>query len=156
MNLIKQFKILPNFQKYTIYISLIILGISLSQPAFYIDKEENPAAWANSLILFFFGWTFPFGGGITGFLFWCANPIYILSIILIIGKKNFGIILSIIASIIAFSFSLMDEIVASSSGSLYKITSLELGYKLWLTSIWTLSIGTLISFIINKKNKGST
>ena len=151
MNLIKQFKILPNFQKFTICISLIILCISLSQPAFYIDRDDDPAAWANSLMIFFFGWTFPLGGGITGFLFWCANPIYILSIIQIIRKKSIGIILSIIASIIAFSFSLMDEITASSSGSLSKITSLELGYKLWLASIITLSIGTLISLIINKK-----
>lgn len=151
MNLIKQFRVLPIFQKYTIIISLILLGISLTQPAFYIDNEENPAAWAESYMLFFFGWTFPLGGGITGFLFWCANPIYLLAIIQIIRKKNLGLVLSIIASIIAFSFSLMDEITASSSGSLSKITSLELGYKLWLTSIITLSIGTFIITLINKK-----
>ena len=151
MNLIKQFKILPIFQKYSIIISVIILCISLTQPAFYIDREEDPGAWAESWMLFLFGWTFPLGGGITGFLFWCANPIYILSIIQIIRKKKVGIILSIIASIIAFSFSLMDEITASSSGSLSKITSLELGYKLWLASLITLTIGTLISLIINKK-----
>jgi len=151
MNLVKQFRILPPLQKYTIIISLIILCISLTQPAFYIDREENPAAWAESWMLFFFGWTFPLGGGITGFLFWCANPIYLLAILQIIKKKNIGILLSIIAIIIAFSFSQINEIAASSSGSLSKITSLELGYKLWLTSIATLTCGTLLSRFLNRK-----
>lgn len=151
MDLIKQFKSLPNFQKYSIIMSLIILCISLTQPAFYIDREENPGAWADSWMLFFFGWIFPLGGGISGFLFWCANPIYLLAIVQIFRMKNIGIVLSIIASLIAFSFSQIDEITASSSGRLSKITSLELGYKLWLTSFLTLTIGTLLPQSLNRK-----
>lgn len=150
MNLLKQFKILPTSQKFTIIISLIILCVSLTQPAFYIDREENPAAWAESWMLFFFGWMFPFGGGITGFLFWCANPIYFFSILQTIRNKKSGILLSVLASLIAFSFSLVDEIIASSSGSFSKITSLELGYKLWLASIITMMIGTFVTKILNR------
>lgn len=153
MNLINPFKKLSNIQKYSIIISLIILAISLTQPAFYIDREEDPAAWAETWILFFFGWTFPFGGGITGFLFWLANPIYIISIIKIIRNKRSGFILSLIASLIATSFSFIDEITANSSGSLSKITSLELGYKLWLSSLLILTIGTSLSILLTKKKK---
>jgi len=133
-----------------------MLIISLAQPAFYIDHQENPAAWAESWMLFFLGWTFVFGGGITGFLFWCANPIYIIGMILIIRNKKSGFWFSLIATLISFSFSLIDEIVASSSGSLSKITSLELGYKLWLSSFIILTIGTgLNEILLNVKKRSA-
>ncbi len=90
MKLIYKFKQLSKVQKYSIFLSLLILIISLTQPAFYVDRQENPAAWAESWMLFFLGWIFVFGGGITGFLFWCANPIYIIGLILIMRNKKSG------------------------------------------------------------------
>jgi hypothetical protein len=85
-------------------------------------------------MLFFFGWTFPLGGAFIPFCFWLANPIYIMSIILIIRKKVNGFYFSFIPVCIAIIFSQMESIMASESGSNTDITSLELGYKLWLTS----------------------
>jgi hypothetical protein len=88
MTIINSFKSLSRVGQFTVGLSLITLILSLTQPAFYIDREDNPAAWADSWLLFFFGWTFPLGGALIPFLFWCANPIYITSIFQIIkGKK---------------------------------------------------------------------
>ena len=155
MKLIYKLNQLSKVQKYSIFLSLLILIISLTQPAFYIDRPENPAAWAESWMLFLLGWMFLFGGGITGFLFWCANPIYIIGLILIIRNNKSGFWFSLIATLISFGFSLIDEIVASSSGSLSKITSLDLGYKLWLSSFIVLTIGTGLNEILMNVKKRS-
>lgn len=154
MKIIKSFKSLSKPGQIAIILSLIILIASLTQPAFYIDWDENPAAWANSWLLFFFGWTFPLGGALFPFLIWCANPIYLLSIILTLKRKNIGFYLSLIAVIIAFSFSQLDTIIASESGRESSIKSLELGYKLWLTSMVILCIGTGINLIVMRRNQG--
>lgn len=151
--LISEFNLLTRTQKITVVLSLLLLILSLTQPAFYIDREENPAAWAQSAMLFFFGWIFPLGGGIVPFLFWCANPLYILSLIKIIKKKKSGFLLILIATLIAFGFSQMNEITASSSGGLSEITSLELGYKLWLSSFIVLTLGTGLNELLNIERK---
>lgn len=148
----KSFMLLPKTGQITIILSLIILIVSLTQPAFYIDWDEDPAAWADSWLLFFFGWTFPLGGALVPFLIWCANPIYFLSIVLTLKRKKIGFYLSLIAAIVAFSFSQLDTIIASESGRESPIKSLELGYKLWLTSMVVLCIGTGINLIIMKRN----
>ena len=154
MNIVKSFKVLSRVAQITIVLSLMILIISFTQPAFYIDWKENPAAWADSWLLFFFGWTFPLGGAIIPFLIWCANPIYILSIILTLKGKSMGFYLSLLATVIAFSFSQLDTIITSESGRESPITSLELGYKLWLTSIIILCLGTGIDLLLKSPKNG--
>ena len=142
---------LTNTEKISLSLSLSILVLSFFFPAFYIDRPENPDAWSNSCLLFFFGWTFPLGGALVPFLFWLANPIYIISIIQIIRKKSNGFYFSFIPVCIAIIFSQMDSIMASESGSESDITSLELGYKLWLTSFAILGFGSLLMLSKRKK-----
>jgi len=157
MKIINSFKSLSLIEKITICLSLIILIASLTQPAFYIDWDENPAAWADSWLLFFFGWTFPLGGALVPFLIWCANPIYIGSLIQTLKGKKIGFYLSLLATLIAFTFSQLDTIIASESGRECPIKSLELGYKLWLTSFAIMSIGTGINLNLkSRKNNDST
>ena len=153
MNIADSFKSLSRVGQITIVLSLTILIVSLTQPAFYLDRDENPAAWADSWLLFFLGWTFPLGGAIIPFLIWCANPIYILSIILTLKGKKIGFYLSLLASIIAFSFSQLETIIASESGKESTIKSLELGYKLWLTSILVLCLGTGLNLLLKSKQQ---
>lgn len=152
MKFIDSFKALSKIGQFTIYLSLFTLILSLTQPAFYIDSEE-PAAWADSWFLFFFGWTFPLGGALVPFLIWCANPIYIFSLIFIIKGNKTGFYLSLLAALIAFSFSLFDKITASESGSETPIKSLELGYKLWLTSFVIMCFGTGLNLYLKSGKK---
>ena len=142
---------LTTTEKIFLSLSLSILTLSFFFPAFYIDRPENPDAWSNSFMLFFFGWTFPLGGAFVPFLFWLANPIYIISIIQIIRKKANGFYFSFIPVSIAVIFSQMESIMASESGSKTDITSLELGYKLWLTSFAILGFGSLLMLSKRKK-----
>jgi hypothetical protein len=151
LKIIDSIKSLSLVGQITIFLSLLTLIISLTQPAFYIDWEEDPAAWADSWLLFFFGWTFPLGGALIPFLIWTANPIYIMSIIQTIKGKITGFYLSIIATLIAFSFSQFDTIMASESGRESPIKSLELGYKFWLASFVIMSIGTGVNFYLTSK-----
>lgn len=147
-------KSLSRLQKITILLSLIVLIVSLTQPAFYIDREENPAAWADSCLLFFLGWILPLGGALAPFLIWCANPIYIYSIVLTIKGKTTGFYLSALATSVALSFSQFDSIITSESGGQSAITSLELGYKLWLASFIIMTLGTGINLYLSSQ-KGS-
>jgi len=120
-------------------------------PPFYIDKPGNPEAWADSSFIFFCGPLFPLGGAFVPFLFWLANPIYLFAILFTIRRNIKGLYLSSISTALAIIFSQLDSIMTSESGHSSHITSLELGFKLWLTSFLILLIGNLITFYINAK-----
>jgi len=151
MNLLKQFRLLPIIQRAIILLSLSVLIISLSQPAFYCNGHKAmPSAY-----LFFMGWSGILGGGIPSCLPWLANPIYFISIYLIIRNKNYALYLSLLSVLIAFSFSFLDNIVTSESGSTSKIVSLEPGYYLWLTSFIILFLGCIICKILPQTPKGA-
>jgi len=143
MSLSKNFKELTPLKKTTIFLSLIVLIISLTQPAFYIDRIDYDA-WADSLALFFIGWAGFLGGSLASLL-WVANPLYFFSIYQTIKGKSTAIYFSLLATTVAFLFSFLDTIVTSESGSTSKIISLQLGYILWLTSFIILTIGLVIS-----------
>ena len=130
-------------------ISIAILICSFTQPAFYIDRQGSQDAWSNSLFLFFLGWLFLLGGGLIPTLIWLANPIYFLSLALSLKGKKIGIYLSLVSVILAIIFSLLESIITSESGAHSKIVSLELGYKLWLTSFLVLAFGTIICKYFN-------
>jgi hypothetical protein len=149
----QDFLSLTLIEKITIALSVFTLVLSFFFPAFYIDRPENPAAWSNGCMLFFFGWTFPLGGALVPFFFWLANPIYIFSIISIIRKKNHGYMLSYVPLLLALIFSQMKSIMTSESGSETDITSFELGYFLWLSSFAILAIGVVLNTYIIKKRK---
>ena len=143
-------KNLTLMQRGTILLSLLLFILSLFQPAFYIDRADYDA-WANSAGLLLLGWMSVLGGSLVASVIWLANPLYIIAIFLSARGRLKGLYFSILASIIAFSFSRLDEILTSESGSYSKITALKAGYKLWLGSMLVLTIGTVISLLTRKK-----
>lgn len=144
------FKIPDLYLKIAIPVSLLLLALSFSQNSYYLEgisAGDHPS----TLSLFFLGWMGFLGGYLTGTILWMANPLYILSIILCCtGKRITAFILSLIASILAFSFSLFDNAMISKMESSAKIISLEKGYWFWLASIIVLMIGAGISIIMTK------
>ena len=133
--------------------SVILLLISFTQPAFYIDSPENPSGWSDSKFLFFLGWMSFLGGYILGTIIWLSNPIYLFSMFLIMNKKD-GFYWSLLSTILALIFSQLNSIMTSESGTYTKISSLETGYKFWLASFVVLTIGTGINhYLLNKKLK---
>ncbi|MFC6096906.1 hypothetical protein ACFPVY_09635 [Flavobacterium qiangtangense] len=144
---------LSNLEKLTIILSLSSLISSLFFPSFYIDKPGNPQAWADSSFIFFCGALFPLGGAFIPFLFWLANPLYIIALIFTIQRNPKAFYLSSTSAVLAIIFSQIDTIMTSESGNNSKITSLELGFKLWLTSFVILSVGNLITFYLKSKKE---
>jgi hypothetical protein len=109
----------------------------------YIDRVDYDA-WADSKMLALFGWSSILGGNAIGTFIWLANPLFFISISFLSKQKESGFCISLIASLLALSFCLLDSIVTSESGSHSKIASLENGYYLWVSSMVTLTIGTAL------------
>ncbi|WP_269224370.1 hypothetical protein [Flavobacterium sp. IMCC34518] len=134
----------------TINVSLLLFFISLTQNAvkIYYHGESQDSSSISYLLT---GSIAFFGGGLLEEIIWLANPLCLYAIIMLQRKDRKAIVLSCIALLLAISFSFWTEILGSESGSLAKILSLELGYFLWLLSIITLTIGTFLFFIVEKK-----
>lgn len=130
-------------------LSLFVFGISLTQTSIIIDFREIVAI--PSFNYFLMGSTAIIGGAILEWFVWLANPISLLTIILLAANNRLAIISSLIALFLSSSFRSWKEIIGAESGSMAKIISFELGYYLWLLSIVILSAGTILHFL--KKNK---
>jgi hypothetical protein len=130
--------------KVSIFISLGLLIFSLTQDAFYIDRQENPKAYANSYFLFFLGWMSFLGGALVPFIIWLANPIYFLAIIFTVRHDKIALLLSIIPIILASVFMMLPSILTSESGATSEITSRGLGFYLWFSAFIILFFGVFI------------
>ena len=86
-------------------------------------------------------------GGLLEWFIWLANPLYIMAIIKLFQKKHNALTFSGISSLLALSFLLWDEILVSGSGRNETITSFDIGYYLWTSSLITLTVGLLINKI---------
>jgi hypothetical protein len=133
----------------TIGLSLLVLGISLSQNAIIVDYIEIKAA--SSLDYFFMGSIAFLGGGLFEQIIWLANPLCLLAIRFMIKDDKRAVLLSLIASALAISFYFWTEILSAESGAMAKIISFEVGYYLWVSSIVILTIGILINYKVSLK-----
>jgi hypothetical protein len=138
------------------FFSVLLFLVSLTQPAFYIDRADNPAAWSESWLLVLLGWTSLLGGWFVNFLIWLANPFYILSTIFLFSGSKISFTFGLLACVLAFSFSQLDTILASESGHHEEIKSLELGYYLWFSSFVVLTIVSGVSNYSDKRHSKQT
>ncbi|NQY05389.1 MAG: hypothetical protein HRT68_04065 [Flavobacteriaceae bacterium] len=85
-------------------------------------------------------------------LIWLANPFFLAGLLFFFIGKNlkFSLVISFLASILAFSFLFVDEVLKNEAGGRGKIDSYLLGYWLWLSSHVLLFI---ITFIRLRKSK---
>ena len=127
--------------------------ISLTQPAFYIDRTDYDA-WSNSFILLIMGWL---GAMVTGggALAWFANPFILASWIVSSKYSKLSVLFGIVATLFALSFLFTDEVITSEAGTYSKITEYKAGYWLWFCSIVVFTTGMLImeirKMLTNKK-----
>lgn len=149
------FRKLPLHKKVVIAISLGLLVISLTQPAFYTANDKPSSFNLCSAGLFFLGWMGALAGAIMEFFFWFANPLYLIALYRFVkGKKN-PLIASISATLIAASFSLSNTFIANEAGGRTIIIKLGIGYGLWVASLCVLTIGVIwcngINFNLSKE-----
>lgn len=133
------------FKKIFVSICLIILAISLTQIAFVSEGTDGTVS-EKGYLYFLMGSVVIIGGGTLEWLIWLANPISLLAIILLIKDKKSSIKFSLLAFLIALSFTTWQKILKSESGAVGQIISLESGYYLWLSSIFLLLIGSIYYF----------
>ncbi len=129
-------------------LSITLFLISLTQPAYYIDRTDYDA-WANSFYLLIFGWSGLLAGGAT--IAWLANPLIFLSWIFFFIKPKVSLILSLVATLLSASFLCFNTIISSEETSYSTITERKAGYWLWLISIAIFSISTLIIYYFERK-----
>jgi hypothetical protein len=135
-----------------LYSSILIFGISLFQDCFCTSHCVNS----------FFALSFGFLTLKTTIanLCWSANPLLFMSWIVFYKNPKSSLTLSLLASAISFMFIFCNEVADNEGGSPSQIQSLEIGYWLWLSSIFIISIGNgiryYLEYSINKNlNKDS-
>lgn len=133
-----------------ITISLSLFLFSLTQNTVTISALKTETI--SSLDYFFTGITAILDGDFMDWLVWLANPLCVISMILLIKKNKTAKTTSSIALLLALSFSAW-RTIRNENGSTSVIISLELGYYLWILSILSLTIGTFYYFKTKKKYK---
>lgn len=125
--------------------SLAIFIVSLTQKALTYSDFDGQGAYS-SLSMFLMGGISVLGGGLLEWLIWLANPLYFISILLLLKRKKQSIKTSILATSVAFTFLFWKNILVSENGRNAEIVALKLGYWLWLSSLVVLTIGTIVYF----------
>ncbi|NQY05390.1 MAG: hypothetical protein HRT68_04070 [Flavobacteriaceae bacterium] len=80
-------------------------------------------------------------------IIWFANPLFLISLVMYFTREDLklSLILSVVSSILAFSFFLIDaEVLINEAGHYKTVDRYLLGYWLWLFSHIWLFIMTLI------------
>ena len=126
-----------------IIFSLLVFLLSLTQTALTYNDFNGTGSYS-SISLFAIGGVSILGGALPEWLTWMANPIYIVAVFLFAFKKKAAIVLSTIATLIAFSFLFWNDILVSENGRTVPIISVKFGYICWLASMIILMTGTRI------------
>lgn len=142
----KRFQQLSDRKKLLV-ISIGIFLISLSQKSYCHDNECG--IFGSGFILLIFGWVGLFVGGAG--ICWIANPLLILSWILIRKKLIASIILSVISTAFTIAFLFFDKIMVDEAGNYGEITGYKLGFWLWMTSSLITFIGSIFVLLNTKK-----
>lgn len=124
-------------------LSILLFIISLTQPAFYIDRSD-PDGWANSIGLLLIGWTGTLAGGAG--LAWLANPLLLFSWIFFFKKPKVSLRLSVIATFFAASFLMFHKILTDEAGNYSTITVRKAGYWFWLSSTSLFSLCSILLY----------
>jgi len=143
----------PLYLKITIVLSFLVFIISLTQPAFYTTSKDDPNADFDGFTLFFLGWTSSLSGAFIPFIFWLANPLYLVAIFFTSNNKSLRLYLSLAATLIAFRFCWVDSLITRDAGGPAVITSHGPGFIWWLISFTILTLGLTADYLLTNKKR---
>jgi len=124
--------------------SVIVFAVSLTQDAYYIDRED-PRAYSAAWMLLLIGWL----GLLDGIFAWLANPVLFAAwIFSFAGKKKLALLFAPLASVFMVAFLFRQSIIVSEAPTYAKITGYGAGYWLWLTSAMLAIIAALVGLFI--------
>lgn len=119
-------------------VTLIIYCASMLCPTYCTIREyggESCSGILSGLGATLFGWLGILVGGKGIYLVWFANPLFIIGLIMNKKSPTSALILSIIACILSLAFLLGGEVLINEAGHVAQISTLQIGYWLWLTSM---------------------
>lgn len=125
-------------------LSAAIFLVSLTQQTFYVNRVEQPDAWANGFANLAFGL-------LSGNPSWFANPLLFVAWIVTKKKSIYPILFSAAAFAFAISFYFNGRVMGSESGLMEYATNYLIGYWLWLASILLFLIYHLILLFAEKR-----
>jgi len=137
-------------RKWALYLTLGLFLLSLTQPAFYIDRTDFDA-WSSPIGLLLMGWLGILAGD-SACLAWIANPLLILGVVSLFKFDRFAPILGILALGVSLTFLGQEQIISSEAPTYSKITKIKLGYWLWVSSIGAFTISSLYLSLTKPKN----
>lgn len=126
-------------------LSFALLLVSISQKSYQLN---NGSQAGDGTAAFFMGWMGVLYGGAG--LCWLANPIAIVSALLMRSHPLAALIASALALAIALAFLCFDQIVANEAPTYAKIIAYKAGYWLWVGTITVLFAGNLLSYFFIK------
>lgn len=96
------------------------------------------------------GWLAMLTGGAA--IAWLANPLLIISWILLTRNKKSAWLFSLSAVLFSISFIKFQTIIENEAGHSNPITKIGIGYWLWLSSCLTTFVGSLTIRLLKNKN----
>jgi hypothetical protein len=141
---------LPLVQELLLTFSLGLFLFSPPQTAITYQDYKEPGSFS-SLLLLAVGGIAILGGGLPEWFIWLANPLYVTAIFLLLRQHKNAPQVGLSAAVLAASFLLWEEVLVSENGRNAKITALELGYWLWLSSILLMATATTLQWIGERK-----
>jgi hypothetical protein len=125
-------------------VSLLLFLICLTQDGFLVEGE-NPRAWSSAGYLLLFGWL----GLLSGVVAWLANPLWVAAWIAFAWRRRrLALGLGLAALLCALSFLKVDTVMVSEAPTFAKVTSVGVGYWLWIASMAVLAGGSTLTLII--------
>ena len=132
-----------------------IVSIGLLIASFPFDCFACEHSSVNSFTVLLVGWMGMFKGGANST--WLANPLLAMSWLFFEFRYYFiSAFTGFLASIIAFSFLFCQMVVIDEGGAAYHISSVQIGYWLWLLSCITIFAGGIYnSFLFSNEKKNA-
>lgn len=137
-------------RKWALYLTLGLFLLSLTQPAFYIDRQDFDA-WSSPIGLLLMGWLGILAGD-SACLAWIANPLLILGVVSLFKFDKFAPILGILAVAVSLTFLGHEQIISSEAPTYSNITEIKLGYWLWVTSMGVFTLSSVYLSLTKPKD----
>jgi hypothetical protein len=154
LNVTNHMKRKERFENIFLAISLLTFMMSLTQTAFIVDKGGSDPGRIHSFYALIGGWFALFSGGAG--IAWIANPLLLLSWILISRNIRIAMIASIMATAASASFLLFNQIITDEAGHIGRIIKSGWGYWLWLSSCCSFAVGTVLLYTAFRNQQPTT
>jgi hypothetical protein len=137
-------------EKSKLKIPVLITGLGLFVISLFNISFCTDNSCRTSIETLLIGWLAMLTGGAG--LTWFANPLLIISWVLIAKNKKAAWLFGLFATLVSISFLKFQVVIENEAGHYNPITKIGVGYWLWLSSCATTFIGSVIIRVLKFKS----